>query len=97
MWLEPMTPLDASWHLLGLFLPALGTGLLAAAGAKLLWRAELRQLSWLHLALWSSVAGSIVSVAGLATFGRDGRIATYGLMLLACAASLGWAGFWRRR
>lgn len=91
-----MTPVDAFWHLLGLLLPALGTGLLAAAGAKLLWRAELRHLSWMRLTLWSCVAGSIVSAVGLVVFGRDGRIATYGLMVLACVVSLGWVGFWRR-
>jgi hypothetical protein len=91
-----MTPLDAFWHLLGLFLPALGTGLLAAAFVKACWRAELRHVGWLSLALWPCVAGSIVSVTGLVVFGRDGRVATYGLMLLACAVSLGWAGFWRR-
>jgi hypothetical protein len=37
-----MSPIDALWHLLGLFLPALATGALAAAAAKGLWRAELK-------------------------------------------------------
>ena len=92
-----MSPLDAFWHLLGLFLPALGTGLLAAGAAKLLWRAELRRIGWLRLARWPVAAGALALAAGLVIFGRDGRMATYGLMLLACALALWWAGFVRER
>ena len=92
-----MSPLDALWHLVGLFLPALGTGLLAAGAAKLLWRAELRRIGWLRLAGWPVAAGAMALAAGLVLFGRDGRMATYGLMLLACALALWWAGFVRSR
>jgi hypothetical protein len=92
-----MSPLDALWHLTGLFLPAIGTALLAAGGAKLLWRAELRRIGWLRLACWPAVAGAATLLGGLAVFGRDGRMATYGLMLLACAVTLWWAGFVRAR
>jgi hypothetical protein len=38
----------------------------------------------------------VAGVAGLVAFGRDGRMATYGGMVLACALALWWAGFVRR-
>ncbi len=92
-----MSPFDALWHLLGLFLPALLTGALAAGAAKLLWRAELRGVPWRRLALWSGGAGSLVLLGCLVAFGRDGRMLSYALMLLAVSLALWWAGFLRRR
>lgn len=92
-----MSPLDAVWHLLNLFAPAVGTGLLAAAGAKWLWRRELTSTSWRALALSASLAGAVVTLAGLVVFGRDGRMATYGAMVLVVALTLWWRGFVRRR
>ena len=92
-----MSPIDAFWHLLGLCLPAWLTGALAAAGAKLLWRGDLRHSSWVRLALWAGAAGSLVLLGGLALLGRDGRMLSYGLMVLAVALTLGWAGPLRRR
>jgi hypothetical protein len=88
-----MNPLDAMWHLLNLFLPALGTGALAAGTAKLLWRRELRGVSWRRLAAPAVLACAIVTLAGLLVFGRDGRMATYGVMVAACAVTLWWRGF----
>ena len=92
-----MSPIDALWHLLGLFLPAWATAVLAAGAAKGLWRQELKHHSWLRLASWPAVAGSLALLAGLGIFGRDGRMASYGLMLLAVTLALGWAGFVRPR
>jgi hypothetical protein len=92
-----MGPLDALWHLLNLFVPAVATGLLAAAAAKLLWRRELAPVPWSRLAGPAALAGSVVTLAGLVVFGRDGRMATYGAMVLATALTLWWRGFLRRR
>lgn len=88
-----MRAIDAFWHLLNFFMPALAVGMLAAAGAKLLWRRELARVSWRRLAAWPSVAGSVVLLGGLAFFGRDGRMLSYAAMLLAAALALWWAGF----
>lgn len=88
-----MGPLDALWHLLNFFLPAIGVGLLAAAGAKLLWRRELGPVSWRRLASWASAAGAVTLLAGFVIFGRDGRVATYAALVVASAAALWWAGF----
>ena len=88
-----MGPLDAFWHLANLFLPALGLGGLAAALAKLVWRRELAPVRWQRLALPAALAGAAVTVAGLAAFGRDGKMATYVAMVAACALTLWWQGF----
>ena len=91
-----MSPLDALWHLLGLFLPALMTGLLATGMAKAVWKRELAHAVWWRLARWVVAAGALAQAGGLVAFGRDGRMASYALMLLASALALWWAGFGRR-
>lgn len=88
-----MGPLDALWHLANLFGPALGLGLIAATLAKLLWRGELRAVAWRGLVQWTASANALVTVAGLVLQGRDGRMATYGAMVLATALVLGWRGW----
>ena len=88
-----MGPLDAVWHLLNFLAPALGVGFLTPLMAKLLWRAELRGRSLVNLSLWTSAAGALGLIAALVLFGRDGRMAGYGLMVAAAALSLWWAGF----
>ena len=91
-----MGPLDAIWHLLNFAAPALGLGLLTTALAKLLYRRELKGVAWRPLLVWSVSAGMAVLVAGLLVFGRDGRMATYGALVVATALALWWRGFLRR-
>ncbi len=88
-----MGPLDALMHLGNLFLPGVALGLLAAALAKLLWRRELAPVSFRRLALPAALAAAAVTLAGLVVFGRDGKMATYAGMVLACALTLWWRGF----
>jgi hypothetical protein len=88
-----MGPLDLWWHLANLLLPACGLGALSAGLAKLLWRRELAAVSWRRLAVPACVASAAVVLAGLVAFGRDGRMATYAAMVLACAFTLWWRGF----
>ena len=88
-----MGPLDALWHLINFFVPAIGVGLLGAAGAKLFWRRDLARVSWRRLASWATGAGALTLLAGLVIFGRDGRVATYAAIVVASAAALWWAGF----
>ncbi len=88
-----MGPLDAANHLLNLFLPALALGSLSAALVKLLWRRELATVSWARLAALAAGAAVAVALTGLLIFGRDGRMATYSAMVLACAITLWWRGF----
>lgn len=91
-----MGVLDAIWHLLNLFAPAVGLGLIAASAAKLLWRRELASASWRRLVAWACGASAVALLAGLVLTGRDGRMGTYAAMVLGCAAALWWAGFVRR-
>jgi hypothetical protein len=91
-----MGPLDAIWHLLNFLAPAMAVAWITTALAKLLWRRELAPASWRRLLLASSAAALLALVAGLALFGRDGKMATYGALVAATALALWWAGFVRR-
>jgi hypothetical protein len=91
-----MGPLDAIWHALNFFAPALGLAVLAASAAKLLWRHDLAGVSWLRLALWAALAGMAALIGGLVVFGRDGKMATYAALVVVAAVALWVAGFVRR-
>ena len=41
---------------------------------------------------WAGGASALASIAGLIVFEHDGKMATYGAMVVACAAALWWAG-----
>ena len=88
-----MGPIDFLLHLANLFAVSLLFGGVAAGGAKLIWRQALAGVEWWRLAAWVAGAGAVVTVAGLVVFGRDGRMATYALMVPAGALALAWAGF----
>jgi hypothetical protein len=90
-----MGPLDAIWHLGNLFVPALMLGTISSALAKLLWRKDLRGVSFKRLAMPACAACAVVTLAGLVAFGRDGKMATYAAMVAACAITLWWRGFVR--
>jgi len=85
--------LDAVWHLLNFFAPAVGVGLMTSAFAKLLWRRELKSAPWLRLALWATAGCALMLIAGLVVFGHDGKMATYAAMVGACALTLWLVGF----
>ena len=91
-----MGPLDTLWHLLNLVAPAVGVGILASAMAKLLWWRRLKLVAWTSLSLWTTGVAAVALGAGLLIFGRDGRMTTYALMVLAGAVALWWAGFRHR-
>ncbi|HEX5747056.1 MAG TPA: hypothetical protein VFZ09_12495 [Archangium sp.] len=91
-----MGPLDFFWHLTNLLAVGLLFALVATAGTKLIWRRALAAVAWRRLLRASGGAAAGVTLAGLVVFGRDGRMATYALMVLAVAAALGWTGLRRR-
>lgn len=88
-----MGPVDVIWHVLNFFAPALGLGTLAAAGAKLLWRSELGSVSWRKLARDCILVCAAMLALGLLMWSRDGRMATYAAMVVACAVMLWWRIF----
>ncbi|MEN9631538.1 MAG: hypothetical protein RJA10_4766 [Pseudomonadota bacterium] len=91
-----MGPIDFLLHLANLFALSVLFGLAAAGGAKLIWRRALAAVAWWRLAAWAAGAAALVTVAGLVVFGRDGRMATYMLMVPAGALAVAWAGFRRK-
>jgi hypothetical protein len=88
-----MGMLDALWHVANLFLPALGLGSVSAALAKLVWRRELAAVAWRRLAGPACAVSAAVVLAGLVIFGHDGRMVTYGAMVVACAVTMWWQAF----
>ncbi len=92
----PMSAIDLFWHLCNLFFVSVLFGLTAASGAKLIWRRALGSVAWWRLAAAVSAVATLVCSAGLLVFGRDGRMATYALTVVAGALALGWVGFRRR-
>ena len=89
--------LDALWHLINLFAPALGLGLISALFAKLIWRRALASQRWQRLAFWAFGSASVAWLGGLFFFGRDGNMTSYAAMGSACALSLWWVGFFAKR
>jgi hypothetical protein len=83
---------DAFWHITNFFAPALVVGGVAAVLARLIWRRELRGKSVWRLWAWAGGASALASIGGLVVFEHDGKMATYGAMVVACAAALWWAG-----
>jgi hypothetical protein len=95
-WMSLVGSLDALWHLLNFFAPALGMALGAAVMAKLLWRRELAGTGLARLWAWGAGAGVLALVAGLMMLGRDGKMLTYAGAAVATAVALWWAGFVKR-
>ena len=92
-WKADLEPLDALWHVLNFFAPALGVGILAPTLAKVLWRSELRGAAWSRLVAVTLAVAAGALVGGLLVLGQDGRMATYGVMTAATAVGLWWVGF----
>ncbi|MGE0330741.1 MAG: hypothetical protein AB7P37_08600 [Ramlibacter sp.] len=91
-----MGPLDLLLHLLNFIAPALVTGTALALWARFVLRARTAKLSLQAQIAINSVAGVAVLVAGLWYFGRDGKMATYAALVVACGLSQWLAGrHWR--
>ncbi len=88
-----MSVATAWWHVAGLFALPLALGALAAGFAKAVFRRKLAGVRWWSLAWPAAAAAAAADVVGLVVFARDGRIATWAAMVLACAAALWWRGF----
>ena len=92
-----MSVLDLLFHLLNFAAPALAVALLVAGAARVLLRRGPALLGWWASVALNSIAGLAVLGAGLAWYGRDGKMATYAALVLAIAttqwiASRAWRG-----
>ena len=83
-----MTWDDVFWHLVNFGLPAMVLSL----GITLWGSFQVRhqaQIKWLWRWLLNAICGLAVLVGGLVITGHDGKMATYGALVLVCA-SLEW-------
>mgnify|MGYP000146112582 FL=1 len=92
-----MGPIDMFVHLAGFAAPALALGLALPLASRLLFPQRRIVTAFWWQASVVAAAGLAAMSAGLWWFGRDGKMATYGLLLVA-AAGAQWvlAGHWRR-
>jgi NADH:ubiquinone oxidoreductase subunit 4 (subunit M) len=74
-------------HLLNFMAPALVVSLLLALLSPLLIRKSRPHHTWLKQAAINFVACTLALLAGLLVYGRDGKMATYALMVMVCASS----------
>ncbi|NDY93068.1 hypothetical protein [Ideonella livida] len=87
-----MDPVVAFWHVVNGLMPGVGVAVWAVLLAKAVWRRRLASVAWRHLLAWTVGAGVLAQLSGLVVMGRDGTMAGYGLLALAVAAALWWAG-----
>ena len=92
-----MGPIDLFLHLAGFVAPALGLGLLMPLAGRIFLRRHPPAYSfWIQFA-FHVACGVVVMSVGLWWFGRDGKMATYGLLVAAVAGLQWWmARAWRR-
>jgi len=91
-----MGPLDLLLHLLNFVAPALFTGVVLALAARFVLRGKSAKLPLYAQAAINSIAGVAVLAGGLWYFGRDGKMATYAVLVLVCALSQWLSGrHWR--
>ena len=82
-----MGPFDFANHLLNFVAPAVFVGFFLALTAPVVLGVRANPGSWLGLGILNSLAGGCALVGGLWFFGNDGKMGSYGAMLLACAIS----------
>jgi len=80
---------DVFWHCVNFVLPALMVSLGLTTWGRYQYRLQ-TQISWLWRWVMNSMAGVAVLVAGVLITGLDGKMYTYGAMVLVCA-TVEWA------
>lgn len=82
-----MGPLQLAIHLVSFAAPALVLAVLLALGGRLLMsKRPPAGVLWTWVAI-NFIAGLVVLTAGLWFFGRDGKMATYAVLVLAMATT----------
>ena len=82
-----MGPLDFLDHLFNFLAPALWVALGVATFARFALAKSPSVLSWRGQLAINFVVCAAALAAGLWVFGRDGKMATYAALVLACASS----------
>ena len=81
-----MSFLEIANHVLNFGAPALVVGWLTALSGRWVGKGA-RRLRWWPPVLFNTSAGLLALLAGLWFFGRDGKMASYAALVLACATS----------
>lgn len=79
--------IDLFFHLLNFAAPALVVGALTALAARIFMKNRSKAHSMYAQAAINFVVCLLVLVGGLWLFGHDGKMATYAVLVLACATS----------
>ena len=87
-----MGPLDFALHLLSFAAPALAVAVGVALAARLFGLDRRPICGWWAPIALNFIAGLAVLAAGLWYFGRDGKMATYAVLVLAVASTQWLAG-----
>ncbi|MBU2288971.1 MAG: hypothetical protein KKC85_21415, partial [Gammaproteobacteria bacterium] len=74
-------------HILNFVAPALGVGFVCALLARLSMPKSSKKRAWWSQGAINFAVGIVVMALGLVVFGRDGMIATYAALVLACGTS----------
>ncbi len=77
-------------HGIDFFAPAVFVGVTVPLLANLLGWKNTRPMALGRTMGWACVLSALVLVAGLVISGHDGKMATYGAMVLACAVVCWW-------
>lgn len=87
-----MGPYEQVIHVLNFIAPAWGVALMCALVARFLGRGWLPVAPWgvLSQSLVGSLLGALVLCAGVWLLGADGKMATYGALVVTCATAQWW-------
>lgn len=85
-----MTASTLFWHLIGFLLPGVALGVMTSTGVWFLWRRAARSIGWVRLAAVSVSACLLATLGAWGLTGRDGTMAGYAAMIVACALAQAW-------
>lgn len=87
IWVMSMDALSAVNHLLNFVLPAFAVALLLVGGCKLFLRKRAATRGVTVQVALNFAVGCLILAAGLAWWGRDGKMLTYAALAVGCAST----------
>jgi hypothetical protein len=85
-----MSFFDLANHLFNFVLPAIALGVMVPLFSRLMWRKTPTKRPLKSQILITSLAGVVVLSAGLVIFSTDGKMATYGGLVIVAALCQWW-------